>query len=783
MKDNASGSREWVLGEIIADQYELEKQLGVGGVSFVYKAYDRLRKMPVAIRVPRAAILLDTKTADMSKENLNLWESLPSHPNIIKCFGTEILLERPCQIMELVEGGSLQDWINQRKLQNLSQVLDIAIQVAEGLSALHKAEILHLNIKPHVILLTNKGECKLVGFVGAKRCPVGSFVSSEIFTPSFCSPEPAEKLPVSHRSDMWSWGLSVFEMFTGEVTWVHGQIAKEALEHYLETKDKNQAALKMPNTLADLLRRCFQRKPEKRLDTMDDILYDLHRIAKENSMVTRHLSFSNETVITKQNNPSASRKWTSQNAHTILRNILKESPTLSLDKVMPNIPGYTIEKELRPRSATALYIARRNKDNRKVIIKTMHGQRATNTLEKKLFHGEIRLGRSLFRHPNAVEYIDQGQINETPYCVMEYCNGGNLDDLLKQRGGKLSLKEAVSIILQILQGLSYIHQKGIIHRDIQPNNVLLHREANILTVKITGFKFARSLEIAHDEDVFWKHAERERLHEIIRFSRFWAREQARDFIYAKPVSDVWSVGSIFYNMLTNNFPFDFENNRTPLEIVLKEKVVPIQTRDPEIPPEIAKVIGQALQDDTKQRYQNGADMLRAMEEAIVSLAFSHFRSEISSDILAKSSPRLSKAAELPQSSTSVRCQKCGKDICNEAKRVQQKDYYCRSCLAQAKNDPVVLVRQNSKIKQKVNPARLSVSGQKLRRLPQCIADYEIIQELGQDSMGTVFLGRRKADDMLVAIKVFIPNGTVMFFHDVRTTQPIARLFFLILIAR
>ena len=194
---------------------------------------------------------------------------------------------------EYVEGGILRDWIRERKLLTLNKILDVSIQCAWGLHFAHEQGVIHQDMKPANVLMTKDGTAKITDFglarglhSGGISMPAGTkpksmLVSSLGMTEAYCSPEQYDWEKLTFRSDIWSWGLSVFEMFTGSVTWGHGTIAKEALESFLEKGAHNPPYPPMSKDIAEVLMRCFRKVPEERWESLDEAADSLQEIYKK----------------------------------------------------------------------------------------------------------------------------------------------------------------------------------------------------------------------------------------------------------------------------------------------------------------------------------------------------------------------------------------------------------------------------------------------------------------------------------------------------------------------
>jgi serine/threonine protein kinase len=253
-------------------------------------------------------------------------------------------------------------------------------------------------------------------------------------------------------------------------------------------------------------------------------------------------------------------------------------------------------------------LGRRKKDGAQVAIKVMLSKIAVDEDSRKKFLREIENMKGL-QHAHIVPLFDHGSARSGFYFVMEFCERGSVADLMAQRGGKLSVSEAEPIMLEALEGLTFAHAKGFVHRDLKPDNILLGGTRGRHVAKVADFGLAKCF----DKAGFSGHT---LTGNYAGTSHFMPREQIINYKYMKPVSDVWSIGATFYNLLTGQLPKDFPRGQDPIQIVLNGRVVPIRERDGGIPRKVAEVIDRALTNDVKERYQDAAEMRKALSNAL-----------------------------------------------------------------------------------------------------------------------------------------------------------------------
>jgi HEAT repeat protein len=261
-------------------QYEIVCELDRGAFGAVYKAHDTHLDQVVAIKHLLAA------DPQVLRDEAGVLSEL-RHENIV---GFRHLFPERGQwymVMDFVGGGSLAKWVRDGRLYEgdrnaaLERILAFSIQFAEGLGFAHSKKVVHQDVKPANVLIDAAGVAKVSDFGLAKaraqaqrqQLPVGQqsiLVSAGGMTPAYCSPEQHGREPLTARTDVWSWAVSVLEMFTGGVSWQHGTAAPAVLEEYLQHGVGDHPGIPpMPEAVARLLKNCFAQKPQARPQMRD----------------------------------------------------------------------------------------------------------------------------------------------------------------------------------------------------------------------------------------------------------------------------------------------------------------------------------------------------------------------------------------------------------------------------------------------------------------------------------------------------------------------------------
>jgi WD40 repeat protein len=292
----------WKNGDVILGLYEVSDVLGQGGMGRVLKVYHRRWGIDLAVKSPKPATWARTKGTEAFVRECETWVNLSLHPHVVSCYYIRTIAGIPRVFAEYVEGGSLFQWIRDKRLYRgnaeevLERILRISIQTAWGLHHAHTQGVVHCDVKSGNVLLTGAGNAKVTDFGLAKARAVteeetraagaGALASKGGKTPAYCSPEQAQGLHTTYATDIWSWALCVFEMIARKVLWTVGPTAPEAFEQYLTSDRPNRYPPPMPPKLVELLRACMQPDPASRPKSMQQVAEYTKAIYQEVTGIT-----------------------------------------------------------------------------------------------------------------------------------------------------------------------------------------------------------------------------------------------------------------------------------------------------------------------------------------------------------------------------------------------------------------------------------------------------------------------------------------------------------------
>jgi len=238
-------------------------------------------------------------------------------------------------------------------------------------------------------------------------------------------------------------------------------------------------------------------------------------------------------------------------------------------------------------------------DDRIVAVKILKKEYLHNEEFSRRFKNESR-AIAILSHANIVRVIDVGFGEELQYIVMEYIDGITLKEYIEQQK-TLQWKEVVHFIVQILHALQHAHDKGIVHQDVKPQNIMLLSDG---TIKVTDFGIARFSRVS---------ATPEQGDKAIGSVHYISPEQARAEITDEK-ADIYSVGVMMYEMLTGKLPFESDNAVSVAIMQMQTEAVPPTKLNPGIPEGLEEITMKAMQKDPLKRYQSAAEMLYDIDE-------------------------------------------------------------------------------------------------------------------------------------------------------------------------
>ena len=262
---------------------------------------------------------------------------------------------------------------------------------------------------------------------------------------------------------------------------------------------------------------------------------------------------------------------------------------------------YELEELVGSGGMSDVFRARDNQLDRRVAIKILHERYAGDPEYLTRFRTEARSVARL-SHPNIVTVIDRGDDDGRQFIVFEHVDGENLKELVR-RSGRLPVRRAIELALQVADGLAFAHQEGLVHRDVKPQNVLLSREGE---VKVTDFGIARSLEVEHGVT---------QTGTVLGTGEYLAPEQAS----GKPISpatDVYSLGVVLWEMLAGEVPFSGENFVAVALRHVNEPVPSLREVRPDVSPRLAAAVERALAKDPAHRFPSMAALAKELRACL-----------------------------------------------------------------------------------------------------------------------------------------------------------------------
>ena len=262
-------------GIFINDRYEIIDKLGAGGMADVYRAKCHRLNRFVAIKILKAEYNEDKKFIDKFRAEAQSVAGL-SHPNIVNVYDVGEDENLYYIVMELVEGITLKQFIEKKGYLDQREATGIAIQIARGMEAAHQNHIIHRDIKPQNIIISREGKVKVTDFGIAKALTSNTITSNAMGSVYYISPEQARGGYSDEKSDIYSLGVTLYEMLTGQVPFSGENTVSVALSH-IQEEPINVRTLnpEISPSLDRIVQKCMQKKPERRYISAVELIEDL----------------------------------------------------------------------------------------------------------------------------------------------------------------------------------------------------------------------------------------------------------------------------------------------------------------------------------------------------------------------------------------------------------------------------------------------------------------------------------------------------------------------------
>ena len=272
------------MGEtVLGNRYEIIKKIGDGGMAFVYKAKDILLNRIVAVKVLRPEFVDDDEFLGKFKREAEAVASL-SHPNIVNVYDVGEDGKVHYIVMEYIDGQNLKEIIKNEGTLDEYTALDITKQIAMALSAAHKKGIIHRDIKPHNILISNEGRVVKVADFGIAKAVSNSTmtnIGSIIGSVHYFSPEQAKGKFVSNNADLYSLGIVLYEMIIGKVPFRGDSPISIALQHINdEIEFTSEEKVNIPQSVRTIIKKLTEKSSVNRYQTAEEVIEDIEYIEK-----------------------------------------------------------------------------------------------------------------------------------------------------------------------------------------------------------------------------------------------------------------------------------------------------------------------------------------------------------------------------------------------------------------------------------------------------------------------------------------------------------------------
>ena len=584
--------------------YEVIEEIGRGGMSIVYKAkHPTLGKM-VAIKVLSPYLSNDTAFIDRFRNEAQILSSF-RHQNIVYVIDFAKEANQYYLVMDLIDGYTVRQLLQRTGALPSKIACNIMKNVCTALSYTHRKGIVHRDIKSSNIMVDGNGKIMVTDFGLSKETNVDSLqdAPSEIAgTLAYISPEQLDP-KFGHpdiRTDIYSLGVVFYEMVTGKLPFDENSTPVNLAYQHLKSTPPPPSQIKkdlLPKIDAMCLK-MLEKKQNNRYQSTEDLLKDIEELEgillyykapeeKAEGSYFEVVSDEQEKVDDEVDTTPLSRDEIPMPAY--------QEDDMYIGKVVRH--RYRVERLLLKRILSSLYEGKDIQNDLKVMIQIPNESRPTfrTRIEK-----EIQTMKKVDYH-GFVKFIEVIEEDGSCYVIREHVEGLTIKQLLKKQN--FDIQQAVKVILQVLESLKYLHDHGIIHRDLNSDVVIISSQDQ---VKIISLGFTRVEDASSVSSG-----------EFLGVVQYTAPEQITqsksDFR-----SDIYSIGILLFEMLTGTLPFD-----SPLPVEVMDMHLKKMPRLPEeaqkiIPLNLQRILLKSLAKSPEQRYQTASEIIAELKNFLSS---------------------------------------------------------------------------------------------------------------------------------------------------------------------
>ncbi len=536
------------IGQVVGG-YRIDTPAGRGGMGVVYRATDLRLKRTVAIKVIAAELASDRDFRERFGRETEIAAQI-EHPHVIPLYGAGETEDGQLYIvMRYIEGINMAELITQRGRLEPRLAAQLVSQIASALDAAHVQGLVHRDIKPANVLIAGQGgeyHAYLTDFGLAKRAKSTTGLTARgmmVGTIDYMAPEQADGSPVDLRSDVYALGCVLFEALAGHPPYTGAtDVAKLVAKVSEPPPLVSQAVAGVSAEFDAIIARALARAPDDRYRSAGELGRAALAAAGRRA----------ETIVPRE---------------------------IGIGSVLADC---LIEEVAGEGGMATVYRATQVKLGRTVALKVMARDVAGDASFRARFERETRVAASI-DHPNVVPIYWAGDSDGQLYIVMRFVQGSNLKQVVLNEG-RLDPERAVATIEQIAAALGAAHQRGLVHRDVKPGNVLIEESTG--RVYLTDFGLAKTL----DDDITGEG-------ELLGTTRYIAPERSRGVGHDDLRGDIYSLGCLLWDLLGGI-------DRVNLEQV------------PGVSPALRAVVTRATELEPSARYGSAEELATAARAAL-----------------------------------------------------------------------------------------------------------------------------------------------------------------------